>query len=187
MFYDSVSYYRLPQHFEERLDGCAGFVDPYNLDHFKYRGKKKGLLEQDGPAQSGFKKSLMENHINTAYEQALKKIRPFYEISCDRFNSQRLVEDKEDNELNDDIMGLPANIKINKEFSKHEDSTENKNSIGYTIGHAIGYTIGCAIRDKKALKKAGSFFKAVWKPVKRSAQKAWRNMKNGETEYVQFE
>ncbi|XP_023210572.1 uncharacterized protein LOC111613445 [Centruroides sculpturatus] len=106
-------------------------------------------------------------------------IRPFYEISCDRFNSERLVEDKEDNELNNDIMCFPTNIEKNKGFKKHEDCTENKNTIGYTIGWAI--------KNKKALKKAGSFFKAVWKPVKRSAQKVWRNMKNGETEYVQFE
>ncbi|XP_023242173.1 uncharacterized protein LOC111640396 [Centruroides sculpturatus] len=97
----------------------------------------------------------------------------------------RLVEDKEEHGLNNNVMVPPTKIEVNKDFRKQEDSTEN--SFGYNIGYSIGYTIGCAIRDRKALKKAGSFFKAVWKPVKRSAQKVWKNMKTGETEYVQFE
>ncbi|XP_067139275.1 uncharacterized protein [Centruroides vittatus] len=169
-----------------RSNGGAGFVNPNNLDYFKFRGKKKGLFEQDEPARSGFGKSILKNHINPACNQVTNEIRSLYEISCDRFNSERLVEEKEDYELNNDVMGLPTNIKLNKGVRKHEDCTKNTNTIGYNIGYTIGYAIGCTIRDKKGLKKAGSFFKAVWKPVKRSVQKVWNSMKNGETEYVQF-
>ncbi|XP_067127695.1 uncharacterized protein [Centruroides vittatus] len=98
---------------------------------------------------------------------------------------ERLVEDKKDCGLNNNVRVSARKIERNKDFRKQEDSTEN--SFGYNIGYAIGYTIGCTIRDRKALKKTGSFFKAVWKPVKRSAQKVWESMKSGETEYVRFE
>ncbi|XP_067127701.1 uncharacterized protein [Centruroides vittatus] len=103
MFFDSGDYKPLPQPLGATMDGYEGFVNPNNLDHFRFCGKKKGLLEQDEPAHIGFGKSTLENHINPAYKQALKKIRPFYQTSCDRFNSERLVEDKEDYRLNNDI------------------------------------------------------------------------------------
>ncbi|XP_023234702.1 uncharacterized protein LOC111634214 isoform X1 [Centruroides sculpturatus] len=187
MFFDSNSYQPLPNTFEARSDGLAGFVNPKTLDHVKYRRKNKGLLEQDQPAEIEFGKSILKNHISPAYKQTMEKIRPFYEISCDRFNSQRLVEEKDDNELNPDIMGRPTKVKMIENLRKNENCMENDNTIAYNIGHTIGYTIGWAIKDTKKLKKAGSFFKAVWKPVKRSAQKLWRGMKNGETEYIQFD
>ncbi|XP_023234912.1 uncharacterized protein LOC111634381 [Centruroides sculpturatus] len=181
MFFDSYSYQPLPETLEARSDGRAGFVNPKNLDHVKFRGKNKGLLEQDEPAEIKFGKSILKNNISPAYKQTMDKIRPFYDITCDRFNSQRLVEDQDDNEFNNDNMGRPNNTRMN------ERCIENENTFGYNIGHTIGYTIGCAIKDTKKLKKAGSFLKAVWKPIKKSAQKLWRGMKNGETEYIQFD
>ncbi|XP_023236024.1 uncharacterized protein LOC111635322 [Centruroides sculpturatus] len=187
MFFDSYNYQPLPGTLEARSDGRAGFVNPKTLDHFKYRGKKEGLLEQDEPAKINFGTFNLKDHISPACKQTMDKIRPFYKNSCDRFNSQRLVEEEDDNELNTDIMGRPTNVKMIENLRKNENCMENENTFGYNIGHTIGYTIGCAIRDTKKLKKAGSFFKAVWKPVKRSAEKLWRGMKNGETEYIQFD
>ncbi|XP_023212374.1 uncharacterized protein LOC111615197, partial [Centruroides sculpturatus] len=166
MFFDSYGYQPLPETLEARSDGRAGFVNLKNLDHVKHRGNNKGLLEQDQPAEINFGTSILENHISPAYKQTMDKIRPFYKISCDRFNSQRLVEEVDDNELNPDIMGRPTKVKIIENLRKNENCMENQNTFGYNIGHTIGYTIGCAIRDTKKLKKAGSFFKAVWKPVK---------------------
>ncbi|XP_023244363.1 uncharacterized protein LOC111642268 [Centruroides sculpturatus] len=179
MFFDSFNYHPLPEPFEATSDGRAGFVHPKNLDHFKYRGNKKGLLEQDEPANIKFGTSIFKNQINPAYKQAKEKIRPFYEICRDRFNSQRLVEDQDDHDLNDDIMGRPTNIRMNEGFSKHEGYMENPNTIGYNVV--------CADNKRKTSNKARSFFKAVWKPVKRSAQKLWRSVKNRETEYIQFD
>ncbi|XP_023236022.1 uncharacterized protein LOC111635320 isoform X2 [Centruroides sculpturatus] len=159
MFFDSLNYHPLPEPLEATSDGRAGFVHPKNLDHFKYRGNKKGLLKQDEPANNRFGTSIFKNHINAACKQAIEKLRPFYEISCDRFNSERLVEDLEEYEFNDDIMGRATNIRINEGFSKHEGCIENSN--------IIGYNVGCADNKRKTLNKAGSFLKAVWKPVKR--------------------
>ncbi|XP_023211976.1 uncharacterized protein LOC111614843 [Centruroides sculpturatus] len=187
MFSNSFNYQPLPERLEARSDGHAGFVSPKNLDYFKYRSKEKCMLEQDEPAKIKFGKSIVKNHINPAYKKTMDKIRPFYDITCDRINSERLIEDRDDCELYDDIIGRPTNIKIKEGFMKNEGGMENTNTIGYNIGHTIGYTIGCAIRDTKKLKKAGSFFKAVWKPVKRSAQKLWKGVRNGETEYIQFD
>ncbi|XP_023237811.1 uncharacterized protein LOC111636732 [Centruroides sculpturatus] len=160
MLFDSFNYHPLPEPFEAKSDGRAGFVSPKNLDHFKYRGKKKGLLKQDKPANIQFGTSILKNHINPACKQAIEKIRPLYEISCDRFNSQRLVEDQDDYDMSDDIMGRPRNIRKNEGVSKHEGYMENSNTIGYNVG--------CADNKRKTLDKAGSFFKAVWKPVKRT-------------------
>ncbi|XP_023210320.1 uncharacterized protein LOC111613204 [Centruroides sculpturatus] len=178
MFFDVLNYQPLPEPLEATSDGRAGFVNPKKLDNFKYRAKKKGLLKQDEPANIKFGTSILKNHINPAYKQAIDKIRPFYEISRDRFNSQRLVEDQDDYEINDDIMGRPTYIRLNEGFSKREGCMENSNTIGYNVM--------CADNKRKALNKAGSFFKAVWKPVKKSAQKVWKSMKNGQTEYIQF-
>ncbi|XP_023244370.1 uncharacterized protein LOC111642274 isoform X1 [Centruroides sculpturatus] len=187
MFSNSFNYQPLPERLEAKSDGYAGFVSPKNLDYFKYRGKEKCLLEQDEPAKIKFGGSILKNRINPAYKQTMDKIRPFYDITCDRIKSERLVEDQDDYEFNNDIIGRPTNIKIKEGFKKNEGGMKNTNTIGYNIGHTIGYTIGCAITETKKLKKAGSFFKAVWKPVKRSAQKLWKGMKNGDTEYIQFD
>ncbi|XP_023241568.1 uncharacterized protein LOC111639851 [Centruroides sculpturatus] len=187
MFLDSYSYQPLPEDLEAMSDGQAGFVNPKKLDYFKYRGKEKCLLEQDECAKIKFGRSIIKNHINPAHKQIMEKIRTFYDILCDRINSERLIEDRDDCELYDDIIDRPTNIRKNEGFSKNEGGIENSNTIAYNIGHTIGYTIGCAIRDTKKFKKAGSFFKAVWKPVTRSAEKLWRGMKNGETEYIQFD
>ncbi|XP_067139257.1 uncharacterized protein [Centruroides vittatus] len=136
-----------------RVDGCTGLVNPNNLDHFRFRGKKKGFLEQEEPVQSGFEKSIFEHRINPAYKRALKKIRPFYENSRHRSNSERLVEDEEDHELNNDITVPPTNIKVSKGLAEYEDCVENLRG------------------DTKAFKSVGSLFKAVWKPVKRFLKK----------------
>ncbi|XP_023241564.1 uncharacterized protein LOC111639845 [Centruroides sculpturatus] len=179
MFFDFLNYQRLPEPLEASSDGRAGFMHPKNLDHFKHRDKKKSPLLQDEPANIKFGTSNLKNHVNPAYKQAIEKIRPFYEISRDRFNSERLVEDQDNYEVNDDIMGRPTNISMDEGFSKHEECMKNSNTIGYNVG--------CAVNKRKTLNKAGSFFKAVWKPVKKSAQKLWRSVKNGQTEYIQFD
>ncbi|XP_023244259.1 uncharacterized protein LOC111642188 [Centruroides sculpturatus] len=91
MFLDFYSYQPLPENLKAMSDGQAGLVNPKNLNHFKYRGKEKCLLEQDDPAKIKFERSILKNHINPAHKQIMEKIRPFYDISCDRINRYSCV------------------------------------------------------------------------------------------------
>ncbi|XP_067142458.1 uncharacterized protein [Centruroides vittatus] len=119
-----------------------GFVNPDNMDHFRFRAKrKKGLPQQDESVESTSEcPNMFDNNIRPACKEVLNKIRPLYQRTCDRLKSERLVED--------------------------------------SCGNNTEY------REKNPLKKVGSFFKSMWKPVKRTVRK-WRG--GEESEYARLE
>ncbi|XP_023216363.1 uncharacterized protein LOC111618960 [Centruroides sculpturatus] len=169
MFFNGRDYRPLPHPPGEELDvDVRRFVSPHNLDYFKFRGSKmkKGLSKQFEPSTGTFEGlGVFENNIKPAYRQAVMKVRPICQTACQRFNSQRLVEDVEDEGM---CAVPPRNTKADEDPAEHEDNP----------GH---------YRDRNTLKKVGSFFKSVWKPVKRSVQKVCKMAKSGECEYVRFE
>ncbi|XP_023226216.1 uncharacterized protein LOC111626925 [Centruroides sculpturatus] len=106
------------------------------------------------------------------------KVRPICQTTCQRFNSERLVEDVEDEGVNNRESAVPPqNTKANEDPAEHEDCVQDN----------PGHCSTCEYRDRNTLKKVGSFFKSIWKPVKRSVQKVYKMAKSGECEYVQFE
>ncbi|XP_023242796.1 uncharacterized protein LOC111640939 [Centruroides sculpturatus] len=168
MFFDGGYYRPLPHPPGEGLDvNVRRFVSPQNLDYVKFRGRKlkKGLSKQYEPSTDAFEGlDVFENNIKPAYRQAVIKVRPICQTACQRFNSERLVEDVEDEGVS---AVPPRNTK-----AEHEDCVRGN------PGHS---------RDRNTLKKVGSFFKSVWKPVKRSVQKVCKMARSGECEYVRFE
>ncbi|XP_023212486.1 uncharacterized protein LOC111615297 [Centruroides sculpturatus] len=171
MFFDGREYRPLPHPPGEGLDVDARrFVSPQNLDYVKFRGRKlkKGPSKQYEPSTGAFEGlDVFENNIKPAYRKAVMKVRPIYQTACQRFNSERLVENVEDEEVNSRQSVIPP-----RSTKEHEDCVQDN------PGHSS---------DRNTLKKVGSFFKSVWKPVKRSVQKVCKMAKSGECEYVRFE
>ncbi|XP_023239563.1 uncharacterized protein LOC111638151 [Centruroides sculpturatus] len=177
MFFDGGDYRPLPHPSGEGLDvDVRRFVSPHNLDDFKFRGSKmkKGLSKQFEPSTGAFEGlDVFENNIKPAYRKAVMKVRPICQTACQRFNSERLVEDVEDEGVNNSESAVPPrNTKADEDPAEHEDCVQDN------PGH---------YRDRNRLKKFGSFFKSVWKPFKRSVQKVYKMAKSGECEYVLFE
>ncbi|XP_067122197.1 uncharacterized protein [Centruroides vittatus] len=132
---------------------------------------KKGLSKQFEPSTGAFEGlDVFENNIKPVYRQVLMKVRPICQTACQRFNSERLVEDVEDEEVDNRESAVAPR---NEDPAEHEDCVQDNPGREY--------------RDRNTLKKVGSFFKSMWKPVKRSVQKVCKMAKGRECEYVQFE
>ncbi|XP_023242797.1 uncharacterized protein LOC111640940 [Centruroides sculpturatus] len=161
MFFDGREYRPLPHPPGEDVD-MRRFVIPQNLDYFKFRGSKmkKGLFEPSTGAFEGL--DVFENNIKSAYRKAVMKVLPICQTACQRFNSERLVENVEDEGVS---AVPPRNTKADEDPAEHEDCVRGN------PGHS---------RDRNTLKKVGSFFKSVWKPVKRSVQKVCKMARSGE-------
>ncbi|XP_023236116.1 uncharacterized protein LOC111635392 [Centruroides sculpturatus] len=177
MFFNGRDYRPLPHPPGEGLDvDVRRFVSPHNLDDFKFRGSKmkKGLSKQFEPSTGAFEGlGVFENNIKPAYRQAVMKVRPICQTACQRFNSERLVEDVEDEGVNNRESAVPPrSTKTDEDPAEHEDCVQD-NPDHY--------------RARNTLKKVGSFFRSMWKPVKRSVQKVCKMAKSGECEYVRFE
>ncbi|XP_067144316.1 uncharacterized protein [Centruroides vittatus] len=137
---------------------------------------KKGLLKQFEPSTGAFEGlDVFENNIKPAYRQVLMKVRPICQTACQRFNSERLVEDVKDEEVYNRESAVPP--RNTNEMAEHEDCVQDN----------PGHYNTRKYRERNTLKKVGSFFKSMWKPVKRSVQKVCKMAKGGECEYVQFE
>ncbi|XP_023221117.1 uncharacterized protein LOC111622895 [Centruroides sculpturatus] len=175
MFFDGREYRPLPHLPGEGLDvDVRRFASPQNLDYVKFRGRKlkKGLSKQYEPSTGAFEGlDVFENSIKPAYRKAVMKVRPICQTACQRFNSERLVEDVEDDGVNNREIP-PRSNKENEDSEEHEDCVQDN------LGHS---------RGRNTLKKVGSFFKSMWKPVKRSVQKVCKMARSGECEYVRFE
>ncbi|XP_023244268.1 uncharacterized protein LOC111642199 [Centruroides sculpturatus] len=157
MFFDGREYRPLPHPPGEGLDvDVRRFVSPQNLDYVKFRGRKlkKGLSKQYEPSTGAFEGlDVFENNIKPAYRKAVMKVRPICQTACQRFNSERLVEDVEDEGVNNrESVIPPRSTKENEDPAEHEDCVQDNPD------HS---------KDRNTLKKVGSFFKSMWKPVKR--------------------
>ncbi|XP_023223462.1 uncharacterized protein LOC111624756 isoform X2 [Centruroides sculpturatus] len=88
MNFNFAGYCLLDDPFGERLD-LHGFVNPNNVDSFRFRAKrKKGLPQQDESVESSSKcPNIFDSSIKPACKEVLNKVRPLYERTCNRLKS----------------------------------------------------------------------------------------------------